>query len=154
MFNRNTWRIFGGAMIVALIGLFLVLGLKSILPRDRMLTAQVYPRIIELKDSIYFIDSTHFSQTRRWLFGDGDFSTEASGHHRYSSPGNYVVTLIVNENIRDSFFIRVEGTGYQYTAVDSVFKIVAPAAALQHESVLFRVDGYGSDEFVWDFGDG
>src|SRR5690606_37728994 len=98
---------------------------------DSMLAARVSPRVIQLKDSIFFIDSTDFARSRRWLFGDGDFSNRASGTHRYRAPGNYVITLIVNGNIRDSFFIRVEGTGYRYTAVDSVFKIIAPPAALQ-----------------------
>lgn len=154
MLNKNTWRILGGALLVALFALFLVSGLKSILPRDSMLAARVSPRVMQFNDSMYFVDSSDFADKRRWLFGDGNFSTAASGVYRYAAPGNYVVTLLVNETIRDSFFVRVEGTGYQYTAVDSVFKIIAPPAALQHENVLFRVEGYGSDEFLWDFGDG
>lgn len=132
----------------------LVLGLKSILPRQVPAAAQVSPRVIHLKDSIYFIDSTPSARSRRWIFGDGNFSARASGTHRYNAPGNYVVTLILNETIRDSFFIRVEGSAYRYTAADSVFKIIAPPAVLQHENVLFRAQGYGSDAFLWDFGDG
>lgn len=153
MFSKNTWRILGGALLVASLALLLVLGLKSLLPKDNFLKAKVSPRVIPMTDSIYFYDSTHFANTYKWLFGDGSFSTARSGTHQYNIPGNYVVTLIVNSQFRDSFFIRVEGTGYTYTEQDSVFKIVGPPAALQGENVMFRVDGYGSDEFVWDFGD-
>ncbi len=153
MLSRNTWRILGGAILVASLALFLVLGLRSLLPRNTLLHAKVTPRVIQMNDSIHFYDSTHFATSYKWLLGDGSFTTGQSGYHQYDKPGNYVVTLIVNNEFRDSFFIRVEGTGYTYTQQDSVFKIVGPPAAMQGENVMFRVDGYGSDEFVWDFGD-
>ncbi len=81
------------------------------------------------------------------------FDTTPNGYHRYIAAGNYIVSLIVNNRFKDSFFVRVKGAGYTYTARDSIFKIVGPPAALQGENIMFRVDGYGSNEFVWDFGD-
>lgn len=153
MLNRNTLRVLGGALIVAFLALFIVFGLRAVMPRDSMLRAKVSPRIIKLADSLYYYDSTDFAQSYKWLFGDGTFDTVQNGYHRYKAPGNYVVSLIVNNQFRDSFYVRVEGSGYTYNAQDSVFKIVGPPAALQGENIMFRVDGYGSDEFVWDFGD-
>lgn len=153
MFNKNTLSITGGILVVAFLTLFIVFGLRAVMPRDSMLQAKVSPRIINLSDSLSFYDSTGFAKSYKWLFGDGTFDTAQSGYHRYKAPGNYVVSLIVNNEFRDSFFVRVKGTNYTYNAQDSVFKIVGPPAALQDENIMFRVDGYGSDEFIWDFGD-
>lgn len=153
MLNRNTLSISGGILVVTFLALFIVFGLRAVMPRDSMLHAKVTPRIIKLSDSLSFYDSTEFAQSYKWLFGDGTFATTQNGYHRYKAPGNYVVSLIVNNQFKDSFFVRVQGTGYTYNAQDSVFKIVGPPAALQGENIMFRVDGYGSDEFVWDFGD-
>jgi len=153
MLSRNTWSVLGGISVVTFLALFIVLGLRAVMPRDSMLRAKVSPRIIDQADSLYFYDSTDFATSHKWLFGDGTFTTDRNGYHRYKAAGNYVVFLIVNDKFRDSFFVRVKGTGYTYTAQDSVFKIVGPPAALQGENIMFRVDGYGSNEFVWDFGD-
>lgn len=153
MFSKNTLSISGGILVVAFLALFIVFGLRAVMPRDSMLHAKVSPRVINLSDSLFFYDSTEFARSYKWLFGDGTFDTAQNGYHQYKAPGNYVVSLIVNNEFRDSFFVRVKGTGYTYNAQDSVFKIVGPPAALQGENIMFRVDGYGSDEFVWDFGD-
>jgi hypothetical protein len=153
MLNRNTLSISGGILIVTFLALFIVFGLRAVMPRDSVLHAKVTPRIINLSDSLSFYDSTEFAKSYKWLFGDGAFTTSQSGYHRYKAPGNYVVTLMVNNEFKDSFFVRVKSAGYSYNAQDSVFKIVGPPAALQGENIMFRVDGYGSDEFVWDFGD-
>jgi hypothetical protein len=153
MLNRNTLSISGGILVVTFLALFIVFGLRAVMPRDSVLHAKVSPRIIQQSDSLHFYDSTEFATSYKWLFGDGTFATVQSGYHRYKAPGNYVVSLIVNNQFKDSFFVRVQGTGYTYNAQDSVFKIVGPPAALQGENIMFRVDGYGSDEFVWDFGD-
>jgi hypothetical protein len=153
MLNRNTLSISGGILVVTFLALFIVFGLRAVMPRDSVLHAKVSPRIIKQSDSLQFYDSTEFATSYKWLFGDGTFATTQSGYHRYKAPGNYVVSLTVNNQFKDSFFVRVQSTGYTYNAQDSVFKIVGPPAALQGENIMFRVDGYGSDEFVWDFGD-
>ncbi|MFA6059893.1 MAG: PKD domain-containing protein [Taibaiella sp.] len=153
MLNRNTLSISGGILVVTFLALFIVFGLRAVMPHDSILHAKVSPRIIQQSDSLHFYDSTEFAKSYKWLFGDGTFATTQSGYHRYKAPGNYVVSLTVNNQFKDSFFVRVQGAGYTYNAQDSVFKIVGPPAALQGENIMFRVDGYGSDEFVWDFGD-
>lgn len=153
MLNRNTLSISGGILVVTFLALFIVFGLRAVIPRDSVLHAKVSPRIIQQYDSLHFYDSTEFAKSYKWLFGDGTFATTQSGYHRYKAAGNYVVSLIVNNQFKDSFFVRVQSTGYTYNAQDSIFKIVGPPAALQGENIMFRVDGYGSDEFVWDFGD-
>lgn len=153
MLNRNTLSIAGGILVVTFLALFIVFGLRAVMPRDSVLHAKVSPRIIQQSDSLHFYDSTDFAKSYKWLFGDGTFATTQSGYHRYKAAGNYVVSLIVNNQFKDSFFVRVQRTGYSYNAQDSVFKIVGPPAALEGENIMFRVDGYGSNEFVWDFGD-
>jgi len=53
--------------------------------------------------SIQFTDASTGNPTSwSWDFGDGTFSTEKSPDHVYTSPGNYVVTLVVrNSNSAD-----------------------------------------------------
>lgn len=153
MFNRNTLSISGGILVVTFLALFIVFGLRSIMPRDSVLRAKVSPRVINLSDSLYFYDSTDFARSYKWTFSDGTFDTTQNGYHRYTLPGNYMVTLTVNNQFKDSFFVRVKSSGYTYTAQDSIFNIEATPAALQGEEVEFRVNGYGPSEFTWDFGD-
>lgn len=153
MLNKNTTRVLIGLSAILILGALLVFGLRAIVPTDNSLKARVSPRSISINDSIYFSDSTEFAKTRSWHFGDGQLSNLKSGYHKFSSPGNYTVVLTVNDNLRDSFVVSVQDGGYTYTAHDSIFKIVAVDRALQGESVVFRVDGHGSQEFNWDFGD-
>lgn len=153
MLNKNTTRILIGAAVVIVLGVLIVFGLRAIVPTDSNLKARVSPRSISVTDSIYFSDSTDFAKTYTWHFGDGQFSDKRNGYHRFNTPGNYTVVLTVNNKIRDSFVVSVLDRGYTYTAHDSIFKIVAPSRALQGESVVFKVDGHGSQEFNWDFGD-
>lgn len=158
MFNRNTIRILSGALIVALLASLIVLGLRAtLIPKDSNIKAKVSPRVVKLADTIFYIDSTPNIVSYKWDFGDKTFDTTQSGFHVYKQPGNYTVSLTVknaqNSLSKDIFLVRIEGTGYTYNQQDSVFKIVAPAEALQGEEVMFRVDGYGSDEFNWEFGD-
>jgi hypothetical protein len=158
MLNKNTMRILAGALLVTLLVSIIVFCLRgTLMPADSNIKAKVYPRIAKLADTVFYTDSTPDIVSYRWDFGDNSFDTVQNGHHKYAQPGNYLVSLKVtnakNNVYKDSFFVRVEGSGYTYTQQDSVFKIVAQAEAIQGEEVLFRVDGYGSDEFNWDFGD-
>lgn len=153
MLNKNTQRVAIGVVVVTVLLVAIILGVRWLVPRDSMLRAGITPRTMMLGDSLYFIDSTDFATSYRWQFGDGQQSFAQKGYYRYKSPGNYTILLTVNNAVKDSFVVSVQGTGYVYDAHDSIFKIVAPAAALQGESVVFRIDGRGSDEFNWDFGD-
>lgn len=158
MFNKNTMRILAGALLVTLLVSIIVFCLRgTLMPADSNIKAKVYPRIVKLADTVFYSDSTPDITSCRWDFGDNSFDTAQNGYHKYMQPGNYLVSLKVtnakNNVYKDSFFVRIEGSGYTYTQQDSVFKIIAQAEAIQGEEVLFRVDGYGSDEFNWDFGD-
>lgn len=50
----------------------------------------------EFTPIIQFINASLFADTYSWDFGDGSTSTEATPNHTYSSTGNYVVTMVGN----------------------------------------------------------
>lgn len=142
-----------GLAVVSVLFVGIILGARSLVPRDSMLKARITPRTMKLGESLYYHDSTSFATAYRWEFGDGQQSFSRNGRYTYKRPGNYTIFLTVNNKIKDSFVVSVQGTGYVYDAHDSIIKINAPSTALQGESVPFRVEGHGSNEFSWDFGD-
>jgi len=52
---------------------------------------------IEFLDNSRDADGTIIS--REWAFGDGETSREQSPRHKYASPGGYIVTLTVQDNL-------------------------------------------------------
>jgi len=96
--------------------------------------------------------------TYKWEFGDGHESTEQNPMHRYDTPGNYNVTLTINDyygekdiEIKDEFII--------------VYEDIVPIADFSVNDTLIFKDGIISFKFngsigngpathEWDFGDG
>ncbi|MBC8046120.1 MAG: PKD domain-containing protein [Fimbriimonadaceae bacterium] len=87
-----------------------------------------------------------------WLFGDGTSSTELNPIHTYTTPGSYLVQLILYDstscNIYDTLEIDINylfdfNTGYEVDA-EGCLPVTADFAA----------DFDGADAYFWDFGDG
>ncbi|RYZ39174.1 MAG: PKD domain-containing protein, partial [Sphingobacteriales bacterium] len=151
--NKNTAKIAGITALIAALIIAGIFGVKALMPSSGNLKSGIYPRVISLRDSIYFSDSSDFSKQYRWAFGDGTQSFLPAGYHHYAAPGNYTVTLTVNNKFTDTFFVSVNPGGPDYTLADSLVKIQGPEMAMQGENLVFRAVGKGSNDYRWEFGD-
>lgn len=95
-------------------------------------------------------------ESREWDFGDGTISTEANPEHRYTSAGNYSVSL----RIRNSHGCTQTITRTQYiqlnNGVKANFGFTVPNSCKPPTAVRFtnKSTGTGTLSFEWDFGDG
>ncbi|WP_118975074.1 PKD domain-containing protein [Taibaiella koreensis] len=154
LWNKNTSKIVGITLLVAALVVLAIFGIRSLLPTKGNLKSGVYPRVVDVSDSIYYSDSSDFGRQYRWVFGDGTQSFTPAGRHKYNAPGNYTVVLTVNNKFTDTFFVSVTGTAPTFSLTDSLITIDAKELAMQGENIVFRAKGQGATEFVWDFGDG
>lgn len=153
LWNKNIGKITGITLLVAALITLAIFGIKALMPAKGDIRAGIYPRVVSLTDSIYFSDSSAFAKQYRWVFGDGTQAFTPAGYHRYAAPGNYTVTLTINNEFTDTFFISVNNNGAAYTLADSLVKIQGPDMAMQGENLVFRAEGKGASEFRWEFGD-
>ncbi|MEX6687668.1 PKD domain-containing protein [Danxiaibacter flavus] len=152
-YNRNIFKIALLPFLVAVLVLVNVIGVKKLLPANEDVIAIVYPRVISLKDTMFFVDSTSFAKQQRWLFGDGSQSFSASGYHQYERPGNYTVLLTINNKYTDTFFVTVKDTARVYAVEDSITYIQGPQTGMQFENLVFRAGGKGAQQYRWRFGE-
>ncbi len=151
--NKNTTKIAAITVLIAAVVILGIIGIKALMPAGGNLKSGIYPRVVSQTDSIYFSDSSDFAKQYRWAFGDGSQSFTPAGYHHYNAPGNYTVTLTVNNKFTDTFFVSVNAVGPNYSIADSVMKIEGPDMAMQGENLVFRAKGKGDNEFRWEFGD-
>ena len=99
---------------------------------------------------VIFTNTSLYSTSAKWIFGDGTTSTLATPTHYYSTPGTYIARL------------AVAGPG---GCVDTVNKTIilypstatlsyAPLAGCSPLPVSFHVSTPGPVTYLWDFNDG
>jgi len=72
--------------------------------RDPKLSASVSPLRLEVNNTVNFTATVNDTASDRpvvsiiWEFGDGGSSTNLTGSHAYSKPGNYKVTVYVSDD--------------------------------------------------------
>ncbi|MDJ1469679.1 PKD domain-containing protein [Cytophagaceae bacterium DM2B3-1] len=126
---------------------------RVLYPSSYDIEADISRRRMYLTDSLQFVDQTSFAQRWRWDFGDGVVAFDKSGHYRYSNPGNYIVTLTINDRYIDTFHVKVVARTVQHTLSDTILTIEGPTEAMQYENLVFRVKGVGAKLYRWTFGD-
>lgn len=95
------------------------------------------------------------SNTFVWDFGDGS-TRQVAGFtnvlHTYAAPGNYKVTLLVDDSVfcnsPDSVSVNIR------LAVIVTAKIIAADKACINKPIAFENGSSGGLEFIWSFGDG
>jgi hypothetical protein len=152
-FYKNAFKIVLLTVIISAVVVVCVLGVKRFLPDSADVNASIYPRVITLKDSLFFTDSTKFATERRWNFGDGGQSFSEAGYYQYQRPGNYTILLTVNNKYTDTFFVTVKDTVRIFSMGDSVTHIQGPQTAMQFENIIFRAIGKGAKQYRWQFGE-
>jgi hypothetical protein len=136
------------ALLVAIVWLARVL-----YPSSYDIEAGINRRRLSLSDSLQFVDQTSFANKWHWDFGDGVVAFDKSGYYRYSNPGNYIITLTINDKYVDTFHVNVTPRVVYATLQDTILAIEGPNSAMQYENLVFRVKGTGAKMYRWTFGD-
>jgi len=154
LWNNNTFKIVLITIFIASLAALALVGIKRLMPSSNDIKAFVSPRIMTVKDSLFYRDSSAFANEYRWFFGDGTQSFSASGFHKYTKAGNYTVQLNINNKYADTFFITVKDTVHIVPVQDSIISIDAPDTAMQYETMSVRAKGgSGSTQYRWQFGE-
>lgn len=100
-----------------------------------------------------FKDESIGADTWNWDFGDGNTSNAQHPVHTYSTPGNYVVTLVVTNNLTQCSYTKTQNVlifiaSADFHAVDSVL--------CKNTTALFNSIANSTyiDSYSWSFGDG
>jgi PKD repeat protein len=92
--------------------------------------------------------STDIPQYYHWDFGDGDTSVIANPVHNYNLPGQYIVTLIVTNNIgSDTFQLAVNYSDLPVPAVTGNLVVCEGSSAVLQAEVL------GGKTAIWSLDD-
>jgi PKD repeat protein len=86
-----------------------------------------------------------------WDFGDGTTSTDPSPNHVYGEPGDYTVSLLINNGTPCMLHYPV----FQQVHIEgSIPEFTVTYDACPPFPVTFNVDTNFIESFAWDFGDG
>ncbi len=91
------------------------------------------------------------SMSYKWYFGDGDSSVLANPNHRYSSPGNYSVQLIVTSNYGYTNSSTQSYRVKEIPETDFTFQNMCEGAPLTFQNTTLMPAGVAT--YHWDFGD-
>lgn len=101
-------------------------------------------------------ESTGNIISSQWNFGDpasgtSDTSTSLNPYHQYPGPGNYLVTLIVNDGVQSDTLIQQ--VTVQTTCLNATFYNFLGGDCIQNTTTI-QVSYSGSpSSYLWDFGD-
>lgn len=118
----------------------------------------VYPPICDSafsytikSDSLYF-SYTYNAKTVKYNFGDGKTSTNKTGYHIYSKPGNYKVCLTAYCSSTDSSEYCVNIT--IKSKCKALFSVALDTTQKFKLYLINKSSNTGSTLYAWDFGDG
>ncbi len=100
--------------------------------------------------TVNFTNNSAASTNYFWDFGDANVSNTLNPTHTYTTPGQYIASLIVNN-----------GCGYDtaYSNTITAHPVVTPVISFNdyvcvYETVNFTNTAAGITDYLWDFGDG
>jgi gliding motility-associated-like protein len=104
--------------------------------------------------TLHFYDRSIDVLNRQWDFGDNITSTEKNPFHTYTSPGIYIVSLIItgaacSDTARDTIHIKATKPILEASPAKNFY--------CKYDSLVFSVKDYDTADtkgFVWNFDDG
>jgi len=149
--NKTTIIIAGIAtlLLAALTALWLQ---KEVMHSADDIVAEVYPKSVNVKDSLFFDDKSPFGKSKRWDFGDGSTSDKTKGVHFYQKAGYYQVTLMIDNKYSKMFGILVSQNKVAKIDSTSITTIEGPIEARQFANVQFKAIS-DAKQFSWKFGE-
>jgi len=153
-FQKNRTNIIIGVIATLLVAALIALWLqRKTLNSPGDIVAEVYPKTVNVKDSLFFVDKTPFAKSIRWDFDDGSTSDKPNGVHFYSKPGYYQVTLMIDNKYSKMYGVLVsEKQIAKKDSMQSFTKIDAFTQARQFENVQFKAIS-DAKQFTWRFGE-
>ena len=103
-------------------------------------------------EAIHFTDLTEGNHERVWDFGDSTEATQPDPVHIYGKPGEYMVTLTINDHCMDYRRVVVKHA-LPLVNRDLVPSFTAPAQVTVGEEVTFNDLTNGATEWEWRFGE-
>jgi len=86
-----------------------------------------------------------------WDFGDDTYSSAENPEHLYTMPGNYIVTLTVNNIAGESIY---RGLITVYQGPTAIFEIYPTEVINNSQVVVFTNYSHHAVSSIWNFGDG
>ena len=118
-----------------------------------MVLANVYPRELTTNDVMHYIDSTENAKSSLWQFGyNNNYSVKRKGGYKYPKEGTYLVKLIINNKLADTFSVTVKNPKISYFK-DTAISIYASDKGVVGESVHFKILGTDVAYCEWYFGE-
>lgn len=148
-FNYKSYLIISAIGAILLIGLTVMVMKFFMEPKDSI-KAKVFNQDMALNEDLVYMDNTIGATKWLWSFGNGDTSVRQDGKYRYHQAGTYVVKLMVNDHLKEEFFVTVKDTVPK--EVDSTLRISGPTTGEVLAEVKLSVDGPG-EVFEWWFGE-
>ncbi|MFY8127591.1 MAG: PKD domain-containing protein, partial [Chitinophagaceae bacterium] len=103
-------------------------------------------------NNFIFTNASLGGNTFSWNFGDGTTSTLANPNKSFSSPGTYLVKLLVSNATGCIDSISLSVIVHPKPATD--FNLNSGSLCLSTPSVSFINNSSGANSYSWDFGDG
>jgi gliding motility-associated-like protein len=88
-----------------------------------------------------------------WDFGDGEGSEDAEPVYSFTEPGEYTITLVVEDPESCFPFDTTEATVVVYSYPEAAFTF-SPNPVNLYGSAVFTDASFDADNWEWDFGDG
>jgi len=148
-FNYKSYLIVSAIGAIFLIGLT-VMVMKTFMEPEDVIKAKVFKQDMSLNEDLIYMDNTAGATKWLWNFGNGDTSRSQDGKYRYHKAGTYVVKLVVNDHLKEEFFVTVKDTVPK--EVDSTLHISGPVTGEVLKEIKLYVEGPG-EVFEWWFGE-
>lgn len=121
--------------------------------RPNVVLANVYPRELTTNDVMHYTDSTENAQNSLWQFGyNNNYSVKRKGNYKYPKEGTYLVKLIINDKLADTFSVIVKNPKIS-NFKDTAITIYAGDKGVVGESVHFKILGSNVEYCEWYFGE-
>lgn len=147
--NRQTYAflyiIVGILIIAALIFLF-----KSSLFEKRTVNARLLKDELFLNENLVYSDNTTNAKNWTWEFGNGDKSNLQNGSYRFKKPGDYIVRVTVDGNLKQQFPVSVKDS--ITLPVDTLLTINGPTQGIVNEQLRLEAQG-NARIYEWSFGE-
>jgi hypothetical protein len=147
--NRQNYAflyiIVGILIIAALIFLF-----KGSFFEKRTVSARLLKDEIFLNENLVYSDNTANAKNWVWEFGNGDKSNLQNGSYKFKRPGDYIVRITVDGNLKQQFPVNVKDTVAM--SVDTLVTVNGPTQGIVNEQIRLEAQG-NARIYEWSFGE-
>ncbi len=152
--QKNKQNIF-----IAVVALFLIAAMIALWIQQKNnfssedIIATITPQTVTVGDVVNYEDTTPFTKSIVWSFGDQTTSDKRKGTHIFQKEGLYNVSMVINNKYPKTFTVIVNPRPLKQDSVKATATIDAPIQARQFEKVDFKANSLTAREYLWKFGE-